>query len=216
MKFKAIIFDLDGTLLDTIDDLADSMNAVLKASGYPTHETAAYKYFVGDGMWNLVKRALPESVRDDSHIETYLAETKAEYAKRWNAKTKPYDGIPELLTALEEKNIKMTILSNKADEFTQLIIKKLFPGWKFEAVLGEKPNIPRKPDAAGALEISKQLGIPPEEFLYLGDTNVDMKTAAAAGMYAVGALWGFRKADELAEGGARVLIPKPGALLDLL
>ena len=110
----------------------------------------------------------------------------------------------------------MAVLSNKADEFTQLIIKKLLPHWKFEAVLGERKSIPKKPNPIGAIEISRQFGIPPEGFLYLGDTNVDMRTALSAGMYAVGALWGFRKAEELVEGGARVLIPRPGALLDLL
>jgi len=216
MKFRAVLFDLDGTLLDTIDDLSDSVNAVLTASGYPIHSTGAYKYFIGNGIRNLIIRALPEDRRDNITIENSLTAMRLEYGKRWSDKTRPYQGIPQLLNSLAENNIKMSILSNKADEFTQLIVKKLLPGWKFEAVFGESPAIPKKPDPAGALKISDLLGIPAGEFVYLGDTNVDMKTAVLAGMYPVGALWGFRKSDELVEGGARVLIPRPEALLDLL
>lgn len=216
MKFKAVLFDLDGTLLDTIDDLANSMNTVLQRSGHPIHGIEAYKYFVGDGMLNLVKRALPEQNRDAATIEHYLAEMKQEYNKRWDEKTCPYEGIPELLDALSDKGLKLAVLSNKADEFTKLVAEKFLSRWKFEAIVGERANVPKKPDPIGAIRISTQLNIEPEEFLYLGDTNVDMKTANSAGMYAVGVLWGFRKAEELVEGGARVLIPKPGSLLDLL
>lgn len=216
MKFKAVLFDLDGTLLDTIDDLSDSMNGVLEASGFPTHDIEAYKYFIGDGVRNLIKRALPENSRDNTTIDKCLTAMKQEYGRRWADKTKPYPGITKLLDGLTYKGLKMTILSNKADEFTQLIVKKLLPDWKFEAVFGESPLTPKKPDPAGALKISGILDVPPSEFLYLGDTSVDMRTASLAGMYAVGALWGFRKADELVEGGARVLIPKPETLLDLL
>ncbi len=216
MKYKAVLFDLDGTLLDTLEDLSDSVNAVLTASGFPSHNTEAYKYFVGNGLSNLIIKALPENHRDDSTIESCLTAMRLEYGKRWADKTKPYQGVPQLLNGLAENNIKMAILSNKADEFTQLIVKKLLPGWKFDAVFGEGPATPKKPDPAGALKISELLGIPADEFLYLGDTNVDMRTAVLAGMYPVGALWGFRESGELVEGGARVLIPKPEALLDLL
>lgn len=216
MKFKAILFDLDGTLLDTIDDLSNSMNAVLERKGFPTHGTEAYKYFIGDGIRNLVIRALPEDNRTEAMVDQCLAGMKEEYGKRWDEKTKPYEGIPELLDALQAKGIRMTILSNKADEFTRLVVDKLLPRWEFDVVFGERPSVPKKPDPAGAIEISRMLRIPAQEFLYLGDTHVDMRTANAAGMYAVGALWGFRKADELVEGGAKVLIPKPETLLDLL
>ncbi len=216
MKFKAILFDLDGTLLDTIDDLSDSANAVLAASGFPTHGTEAYKYFVGNGLRNLMARALPEEHRDEATIEAGLSAMRLEYGKRWADKTRPYPGVPQLLDGLSEKNIRMTILSNKADEFTQQVVKKLLPHWRFEAVFGESPAVPKKPDPAGAVKITELLGIPAGEFLYLGDTNVDMSTAVLAGMYPVGALWGFRKSDELVEGGARVLLPRPEALLDLL
>lgn len=216
MKFKAVLFDLDGTLLDTLDDLSDSVNAVLAASGFPAHSTDEYKYLVGNGIKNLITRALPEIRRDEITIDKALAAMRMEYGRRWADKTRPYQGVPQLLNALAENNIKMAILSNKADEFTQLIVKKLLPDWKFEAVFGESPAIPKKPDPAGAIKISNMLDIPGNEFLYLGDTNVDMRTAVLAGMYPVAALWGFRKSEELVEGGARILIPKPEALLDLL
>lgn len=216
MKFKAVIFDLDGTLLDTLDDLADSMNAVLAESGYPIHEAEAYKYFVGDGLRKLTERCLPEGHRSTLEIDTSLEQLRKEYEKRWDNKTKPYKGIPELLDTLTEKGLKIAVLTNKADEFAGRVVKKLLPDWSFDAVVGEKPSFPKKPDPAGALLIAEHFGVPCSEFLYIGDTDVDMKTAVSAGMYAVGALWGFRKADELVEGGARLLIPRPLALLDLL
>lgn len=216
MKFKAVLFDLDGTLLDTLDDLADSMNAVLEASGYPVHDVEAYKYFVGNGLRNLTERCLPGEHRTPAEIDFHLDKLRKEYEARWDKKTRPYRGIPELLDALAGKGIKIAVLSNKADEFAVRVVRKLLPDWRFEAVVGEKPGYPKKPDPSGAIAIAAQLGIPCQEFLYLGDTNVDMKTAVSAGMYAVGVLWGFRKADELAESGAKVLIPEPQALLDLL
>lgn len=216
MKFKAVIFDLDGTLLNTIDDLANSMNAVLERSGYPTHGNDSYKYFVGDGLRNLVKRALPENKKDDTSVDLYLAELKTEYGKRWDEKTRPYEGIPELLDALTARGLKLAVLSNKVDNMTQLVISRLLSNWHFDIVAGEKAGVPRKPNPAGALKIAEQLAIKPEEILYLGDTNVDMQTAMSAGMYAVGVLWGFRQADELVKGGARILIPKPEVLLDML
>jgi phosphoglycolate phosphatase len=216
MKFKAVLFDLDGTLLDTLDDLAESMNAVLAGSGYPVHEVEAYKYFVGNGVRKLTERCLPEGHRSILEIDDHLAQMLKEYEARWDNKSKPYKGISELLDTLTEKGVKMAILTNKADEFAGRIVKKLLPDWSFQAVIGEKPTLPKKPDPAGAVKIAELFGLPCSEFLYLGDTDVDMKTAVSAGMYAVGALWGFRKADELVEGGARVLIPEPLALLDLL
>ena len=216
MKFKAVLFDLDGTLLDTLDDLADSMNSVLERFGYPTHEVAAYKYFVGKGFRNLVHNTFPEYARDDAAIERGISAMREEYAKRWDNKTKPYPGINSLLDALTQKGLKIAILSNKADDFTNRIVKKLLPDWHFELVYGERTGIPRKPDPSGALEIAQKLGVQPCECLYLGDTGVDMKTAVSAGMYPVGVLWGFRKAEELAADGARVLIADPAATLDLL
>ncbi|MDF2522653.1 MAG: HAD-superfamily hydrolase, subfamily variant 3 [Clostridiales bacterium] len=215
-NFKAVIFDLDGTLLNTIDDLMDSVNYVLSGKGFPTHDSEKYKYFIGDGMANLVRRALPQNIQDDALVEDCFLAARDEYRRRWADKSKPYNGIPELLDRLTQAGIKMSVLSNKPDEFTKLIMNELFPRWKFEIVFGERNGIPRKPNPSGALEISSQLQINPQEFLYLGDTNTDMMTANAAGMYAVGVLWGFRKADELLESGAKTLIDKPLDLVKML
>lgn len=216
MRYKAVIFDLDGTLLNTIEDLADSMNAVLARYGYPTHDIQSYKYFIGSGIRNLVYEALPPEKRDEAIISTCMAGMKEEYGKRWADKTRPYDGIPELLDALAVKNIKLSVLSNKPHEMTKLAVEKLLSKWTFDAVYGERAGVPRKPDPAAALEISKALGIPPHEFLYVGDSGIDMKTANSSGMYAVGVLWGFRSAEELQNAGAKTLIKKPLDLLTLL
>jgi phosphoglycolate phosphatase len=216
MNYKAVIFDLDGTLLDTIDDLADSMNSILSASGLPVHDREAYKYFVGNGMRNLVFQALPQSLRDEVNVKRYVKLMEKTYQANCDIKTRPYEGITELLEALHSKGKKVSILSNKPDPLTRLTVESYFPGHKFEYIFGERSGVPRKPDPAGALEISSELGIPPEEFIYIGDTGVDMKTAKAAGMYAVGALWGFRKADELLENGASILIKKPLDLLEII
>lgn len=217
MNYRAILFDLDGTLLDTLEDLADSMNSVLRRSGFPEHELYAYKYFVGDGMLNLVRRAVPENARtDESLVAACLASMKEEYGRRWKEKTRPYPGVPEMLDALGQKGVKMVVLSNKPHEFTQLTVTTLLPRWKFDAVFGERPSVPRKPDPAGALEIAAAIDVRPAEFLYLGDTSTDMITANAAGMYPVGALWGFRTAEELTASGAKTLIREPSGLLHLL
>ena len=217
MGYRAVLFDLDGTLLNTLEDLADSMNAVLGASGFPVHGLKDYKVFVGDGIENLVRRALPGPKRlDEDTVTRCLASMRQKYGKRRKDKTRPYEGVPELLDKLVAGGIRMGILSNKPDESTKTVVAELLPHWKFDAVFGERPGTPRKPDPSGAIEIANLMRIPCGQFLYVGDTGTDMKTANAAGMFAVGALWGFRKADELQEHGAKVLIEKPGDLMRLL
>jgi phosphoglycolate phosphatase len=210
------VFDLDGTLLDTIDDLADSMNAVLAGMGFPGHSIAEYKYFVGDGVVMLVRRALPEANRDEATVVLAIAAQRREYGKRWADKTKPYDGVPELLDALAERGLALAVLSNKPDDFTRVVVGKFLPRWKLAIVRGESKTTPPKPDPQGAVAIAKEFGIAPAQCLYVGDTNTDMRTACAAGMHAVGALWGFRTADELLASGARALIAHPLDLLKLL
>jgi phosphoglycolate phosphatase len=216
MKYKAIIFDLDGTLLDSIEDLKDSMNSVLESHGFPTHDTETFKYFVGTGMRNLVMNSLPPEERSQTIIDNCLSQMRKEYGKRWADKTKPYEGIPQLLDALTEKNIKMAVLSNKIHDFTTLIVDRLLKKWNFDVVFGERASVPRKPNPAGALEISSLLDIPPEKFLYLGDSDTDMETAKNANMYPIGVLWGFRKAHELLAAGAKKLIHHPMELLEFL
>lgn len=216
MKYKAVIFDLDGTLLNTIDDIANSVNSVLEKSGFPVHSTEEIKYFVGTGFYNLIRLALPEKNRDDGTIKKLVEMLREEYNTRWNQYTKPYDGIAELLDELTKRNVKKAVLSNKADNFTKIIVAQLLPHWQFEVVWGERPDVPKKPDPTAALEIADMLNIPPDEFILLGDSSYDIQTGVAAGMFAVGALWGFRTADELKSAGADALIEKPLDLLKLL
>lgn len=213
MSYEAVIFDLDGTLINTIEDLANSMNYVLISRGFPAHDLTAYKYFVGAGMQKLVRQALPPTERDDSTVEECLKAMTAEYSKHLMEKTAPYPGIPELLDALTARKTKMAILSNKPDQFTKTIVEKLLIPWHFELVAGSKENVPKKPDPTAALEIAELIGIPPAKFLYLGDTGIDMQTALGAGMFPVGVLWGFRNREELLANGAKMLILNP---LDLL
>lgn len=215
MKYKAVIFDLDGTLLDTIDDLADSMNFVLNSKGYSQHEVHKYKYFVGDGMKNLVKRALPHDISESVHEECHRL-MQERYAISWSNKSTAYSGVPELLDYLQDNNIKMCILSNKPHRFTVEMVNKLLNKWSFDVVFGEREGINRKPDPAGALEIADILKLSPSDILYLGDTNTDMITANNAKMNAVGVLWGFREKDELVEHGAKFILEKPQDLIKII
>lgn len=215
MNYKAVLFDLDGTLLDTLEDLADSMNAVLAGLGAPQHSVPAYRYFVGDGVLELCRRVLPADRRDEATVKVAAAAMGDEYGKRWAEKTRPYPGIPELLDTLTERRVKMAILSNKNNNFTKLCVEKLLGRWRFDVVQGLDETIHKKPHPSGAVAVARRLKIAPADFLYLGDTNTDMKTAVAAGMYPVGALWGFRTAEELTANGAKVLISKPADLLSL-
>jgi len=216
MSYDAVIFDLDGTLLDTIEDLTDSMNAVLVSRGCATHGVEAYKLFVGEGMVRLVKRALPVERRDRATVATCAAAMADEYGGRWDHKTRPYPGVEELLDALTERGVRLAILSNKPEDATRTIVDRFLGRWPFDAVMGDSSHRKRKPDPGGALSIAKGWGLRPEEVLYLGDTGTDMETASGAGMYAVGALWGFRDADELVASGAKELIERPTDLLKLV
>ena len=189
---RAVLFDLDGTLLDTLDDLADATNAALAELGLPQHPTGAYKYFVGDGFEQLVRRAIGEEHLTEALLARGIELARCEYARCWAEKTQPYPGIPELLDELGRRGIPMAVLSNKPHEFTRLCVTRLLSHWRFQVIQGAVPDLARKPDPGGALAIAAGMGLAPGEVLYLGDTNTDMQTAAAAKMFAVGALWGFR------------------------
>ena len=216
MKFEAVLFDLDGTLLDSIEDLTDSMNIVLDGLGFPGHDAEACKHFVGDGVEIFALRALPENHRDQATVAQCVAEMRAEYRKRWSLKTRPYDGIPELLDDLTLRNLKLAVLSNKPEESTKEMVAELLSKWRFHPVAGARPSVPKKPDPTLAIEISQQLRLPADKFLYLGDTGTDMKTARGAGMFPIGALWGFRTAEELKDSGAEVLVAHPSEVLQFL
>ena len=216
MTYQAVLFDLDGTLLDTAEDLADAMNAALGQLGCPPRSLAECKRFVGDGLRMFASRSLPEDRRDDETLTRCCQVFRDAYARCWNVKTRPYAGVADLLDALAERGVPLTVLSNKPDEFTRMMVERMLAGWQFAAVRGVRDDGVRKPDPAGALEIAARLAIPPQAFLYLGDSDTDMETARAAGMFAVGATWGFRPACELAAHGAGALIDHPLDLLDLL
>ena len=203
MNYKAVIFDLDGTLLNTIEDLLDSMDVVLAEVGVAGHDVETAKVYVGDGVRKYVRRALPEAMRSDEALVARCCERFAqEYAKKWHAKTRVYEGVAELLTELNRRALPIAVLTNKPDEFTQVIVRKLLGQWEFAAVRGVRADGVKKPDPAGALEVAAKLALPPAECLYLGDTNTDMRTAAAAGMFAGGVTWGNRSAGERRKNGA--------------
>ncbi len=216
MTFQAVLFDLDGTLLDTLEDLADSANAVLGQLGFPGHPLESFKYFVGDGVENLLRRALPADRGDAATVAQGAALMRTEYGHRWADKTHPYEGVSELLDALTARHTPMAVLSNKPDEFTRLCVARLLPRWRFADVVGARPSQPRKPDPGAAREIAGQLHLAPAQILYLGDTNTDMQTAVSAGMFPVGALWGFRTAEELTNSGAQRLVARPQDVLQIV
>lgn len=215
MTFEAIIFDLDGTLLNSIVGIADAMNILLRRLGYPTHSEETYKQLVGEGIVELVTRAIPEEKREAHDTDELVAGYRSIYADTWPDSSPPYGGIPELLDALTSMNKRLSVLSNKSDDFTRRMVSALLPRWEFEVVRGVLPGGTRKPDPSSALEIAGITGIAPGETVFVGDSGVDMRTAANAGMYGVGVLWGFRGAEEILENGAQRLIKHPAELLDL-
>lgn len=202
--------------MDTLADIANSMNTALAGLGFPTHPVDSYRYFVGDGTVQLARRVLPKEHVNDKMISRCLAIMDDEYSRRWAENTKPYEQIPELLTALDNLGVKKAVLSNKPDEFARITIENLLPHWSFQIVRGVGPTVPPKPDPATAIQIANELNIPSQRFLYLGDTNTDMRTAISAGMFPVGAVWGFRAADELQQYGAKALAKTPLEVLDIM
>jgi phosphoglycolate phosphatase len=213
--YSSVIFDLDGTLLDTLDDLADATNRALGRLGFPTHPVNAFKYLVGDGVVMLVTRALPEDRRDPATIEKCITIYKEEYDRNKYHKTRPYPGIPEMLDAITDLRLKIAVLSNKPHDFTVQCVDRFLGRWKWDVVLGQTDAIPRKPSPAGAIEIARRLGTPVSDFAYVGDTKTDMLTATTAGMLPVGVLWGFREREELEQSGARIIITSPNELVEL-
>jgi phosphoglycolate phosphatase len=217
MDARAVLFDLDGTLLDTLDDIADAANAVLEGEGFPTHPAGDFRKFIGEGVAVLFRRALPAGIGDDPAFVGRLVEAfREEYGRCWNVKTRPYEGIPELLDALTVRGLALALLSNKPDDFTRLCAGAYLDRWPFRVVLGARDGVPRKPDPAGAFEVAGRLELPPSAIVYVGDSAVDIETARRAGMVPVGVSWGFRPVEELREAGAVAVIDRPGDLLAVL
>lgn len=214
MRFKASLFDLDGTLLNTLDDLADSGNAALESLNYPVHPKDSYRYFVGDGMRTLIERIMPAQ-SSDGQIRECEDVFKKHYALHWADKSCLYQGIEKMLSDLSRLGQKLAILSNKPDEFTRLCAKRFFPEGCFAWVQGQLDKVPKKPHPQGALLVARKLNLLPAEILYVGDTATDMRTGKGAGMTTVGVLWGFREIGELEENGADYIVSHPREIVGL-
>lgn len=210
---KLIIFDLDGTLLNTIADLASATNHALAANGYPQHGTEEYRFFVGNGINKLFERALPEGEKTETNVLRIRQSFIPYYDVHCADLTRPYPGIPELLNTLQQKGIQIAVASNKYQRATGKLIPHFFPDIRFTAILGQREGIPRKPDPQIVHEIIKLAGVQPEDVLYVGDSNVDMQTALHAKVDGIGVTWGFRPRTELEEGHPFAIIDKASDLL---
>ena len=212
---KAFIFDLDGTLIDSLADIAESINQMLDARGYPRCQQEVFKQMVGDGMEKLVERALPQDVRNEALIKVCVEEYRAHYDTLWNAQTRPYPGIVEMLKTLQARGMKLGVISNKAHRFTVPMTEHFFGADVFDHILGQRNEVPRKPAPDGAHEMAAFLGLRTDEMAYVGDSGIDMQFAKSSGMRAVGVRWGFRSETELIDCGADVLISSPAELFNL-
>lgn len=212
---KAVIFDLDGTIAETIDDIADALNSMLKDNGFPLVTREQTISYINNGAFELVKRSLPEEYKsDEEFVKKRLNEFQNHYAECYMNRTYPFEGvIPTLVEIAKRKPI--AVLSNKPDVFVQDIIKKLYPENLFKIVIGHGP-FPRKPDPTSALYICEKLGIAPNECAIVGDSNVDMLTAKATGLHAVGVTWGYRSREVLLEHGAELIIEEPADLVKII
>lgn len=211
---NTVIFDMDGTLLNTLEDLTDAVNVGLASKNYPARDLEEIRQFVGNGVQVLLEKAVPEDT-PEADMKACLAVFKEYYAKHWQDKTKPYDGIRELLAALKERNIKTAVISNKYDEAVLQLCRDYFPG-SFDSARGERSGIPRKPAPDGVYSILEELGTAKENAIYVGDSEVDMETAHNAGLTSVGVTWGFRERPLLEAKGADYIIDSPEELLEIL
>ena len=217
MIYRAAIFDMDGTLVDTIEDLADSVNEMLASYNFPLRTLEEVRQFVGEGARKLMERALPaEKSSDKNFVDEALENYNQCYSRHVTNKSKPYAGIMELLKNLQEKKIPLGICTNKQNFAAQIIAEKILSPIKFEKVFGDEKNFPRKPNPTRALEIAKSFSVQPEEVAYFGDTAVDMKTAVSAKFLPVGVTWGFRPESELQDSGAKIIVHHPSEVLKIL
>ena len=203
--YKTVVFDLDGTLLNTIDDLADAGNRVCAARGWPQHTVEEYKYFVGNGIPKLVERFSPPQARTPAILADTLAAFQADYGAHLRDKTAPYPGIPALLARLKAAGVQLAVFSNKADPLARQVVADYFDAALFDAVRGALPGVPTKPAPQGTLALMQAIGADPAATLYVGDSNVDVDTAHNAGLPCCGVLWGFRTRQELTDAGAEHL-----------
>lgn len=216
MKDRAVFFDLDGTLLDTLADLAAAMNAALRERGYPTRSVDECRTFIGRGAENYARRALPHDVSDADAVAALLPVYREKYAATWRLKTRPYPGIPELLAELAARGVPMAVVTNKPDDAARRMVAYFLPETRFVSVCGARPEMPLKPDPTGSLGIAAALGLTAGDVLFVGDMETDMATARNAGMCPVGACWGFETASQLLAAGAAHLVEQPREIAALL
>lgn len=215
-RVELVLFDLDGTLVDSLGDLAGSMNEVLEALGHPTHPTERYRWMIGNGMATLVRRALPPGSSSEAVVEEACRRMTVVYSRRWLDTTRPYPDVPELLAGLRGRGLRTALLSNKPDDATRHLADRLFPQHRFDLVRGQRAGSPLKPDPTVAVAVCSELGVRPQEVVYLGDSDTDIETGVRAGFRTVGASWGFRGTDELRDAGADVVIDHPLELLTVI
>ena len=213
---KAVLFDLDGTLANTLNDLGNAVNHTLSNYNYPTHPLESYKLKVGGGMKNLIHKSLPESERNEETEKKVLADFLEYYSEHFADETCLYDGIAELLSALKNKGMSLAVVTNKAQDMTDLVMKKLFSDNTFDYIIGKRDGIPTKPDPEPAFIAIDKLGVNSDECIFVGDSGVDMLTALNCGALPVGVLWGFRSAEELKKSGSRFLLNEPEELIKLI
>lgn len=206
-KYQAVIFDLDGTILDTLDDLANSLNACLAMHGFPTRTIQEVRRFVGNGIHKLVERGVPEGT-DSAKTEAVFADFRVYYKQHCEEKTKPYDGIMRLLNQLREDGYQLAVVSNKADEAVQILCEQYFHGI-FAVTVGEREGVKKKPAPDSVYAVLQELGIGKSQAVYVGDSEVDIETARNAGMNCISVSWGFRDTEELLANGASDVIAAP-------
>ena len=216
MDYQAVIFDLDGTLLDTLADLAAAANRTLASQSYPTHPVEAYRWFIGDGSPKLIERAMPVDQRTPEKISACLKIHLQDYDQHWAEATRPFEGIPELLAFLSRRGIPFSVVTNKPHKAALVSLAHFFPDCGFEVISGLRPGIVKKPDPAQSLAVAQTMGVSPEHCLFLGDSDVDMQAARNAAMVPVGAGWGYRSHEELIEAGAWRIIHHPMELAALI
>lgn len=216
MNTRLAVFDLDGTLLHTIGDLAVACNAALALRGLPQHSCDEYCGFVGSGIMRLVERALPEPLRSPENAALMRADFVRYYTAHIDVYTKPYDGIPEMLAELARQGVRLAVASNKFQAGTEQLIARFFPDIPFGPVLGQREGMPLKPDPAIVEEILAATGATREQTVFVGDSGIDILTAKAAGVRAVGVSWGFRPRSELEQAGADHIVDRAGELAGLL
>lgn len=212
---KAVLFDLDGTLVDSLTDLANGVNRALEIKGYPTHPIESFKYFVGDGIPKMIERSLPEGCRSTETINEIKDLFLEYYAVHYADNTYAYKDMPQLVNTLKVKGFIIAVVTNKAQNMADRVVTSLY-GDVFDLIFGKRDGIPAKPDPTAALMAMKELGVAPEECVFIGDSGMDVATAVNSGAVPVGELWGFRKKDELLSGGAQYIISKPHELLDII